>query len=53
MKINKQVKYFYCIKTELDRINEGLQKRNINADSVISITDDGDVVIVWYIEVEI
>ena len=46
--IKKQVKYFTCDKNELERINEGLQNRNIDADSVISITDNGDWITVWY-----
>lgn len=46
--IKKQVKYFTCGKNELERINEGLQNRNIDADSVISITDNGDLITVWY-----
>lgn len=46
--IKRQVKYFTCGKNELERINEGLQHRNIDADSVISITNDGDCVTVWY-----
>lgn len=46
--IKKQVKYFTCGKNELERINEGLQNRNIDADSVISITDNGDWITVWY-----
>lgn len=46
--IKKQVKFFGCGKHELERINEGLQNRNIDADSVISISDNGDQVIVWY-----
>jgi len=53
--IKKQVKYFTCGKnvscpntTLNERINEGLQNRNIDADSVISITDNGDWVTVWY-----
>jgi hypothetical protein len=46
--IKRQVKYFTCGKNELERINEGLQHRNIDADSVISITDGGDWVTVWY-----
>jgi hypothetical protein len=44
----RQVKYFTCGKNELERINEGLQNRNIDADSVISITDNGGWVTVWY-----
>jgi len=43
--IKRQVEYFHC---ELERINEGLQNRNIDADSVISITDNGVWVSVWY-----
>jgi hypothetical protein len=50
MKISIQVKYFTCRKNELERINEGLQYRNIDADSVISITDNDDFVILWYRE---
>lgn len=46
--IKKQVKFFTCGKNELERINEGLQNRNVDADSVISITDNGDWVTVWY-----
>lgn len=46
--IKKQVKYFTCGKNELERINEGLQNRNIDADSVISMTDNGDWITVWY-----
>jgi hypothetical protein len=46
--IKRQVKYFTCGKNELERINEGLQHRNIDADSVISITDNGDWVTIWY-----
>ena len=50
MKISIQVKFFTCYKNELERINEGLQNRNIDANSVISITDNGEEVIVWYRE---
>jgi hypothetical protein len=46
--IKRQVKHFICGKNELERINEGLQNRNIDADSVISITDNGGYVTVWY-----
>lgn len=46
--IKKQVEYFTCGKNELEKINEGLQHRNIDADSVISITDNGDCITVWY-----
>jgi hypothetical protein len=46
----KQVKYFTCGKNDLERINEGLKLRNLDADSVISITDNGDSVTVWYKE---
>jgi hypothetical protein len=47
-KIKRQVKYFTCGKNELEKINEGLQHRNIDADSVISITDSGECVNIWY-----
>jgi hypothetical protein len=50
--MEKQIKYFLCRVDELERINEGLQNRNIDADSVISITNSGDCVIVWYKEVK-
>lgn len=46
--IKKQLKYFTCGKNELERINDALQNRNIDADSVISITDNGDWVTIWY-----
>jgi len=47
-KIEKQVGYFKCGKNELERINEGLKFRNLNADSIISITDNIDHVTVYY-----
>ena len=46
--MEKQVGYFKCGKNELDRINEGLKSRNLNADSIISITDNIDHVTVYY-----
>jgi hypothetical protein len=47
-KIENQVKHFTCRKIELERINEGLNHRKIDVKSVISITDNGDFVTVWY-----
>lgn len=46
--MTKQIKYFLCPIEEISRINEGLQIRNIDADSVISITNNGKYFIVWY-----
>jgi len=51
-KIEKKVKCFTCLKYELERIDEGLNHRNLDADSVISITDNGDFVTVWYRELQ-
>jgi hypothetical protein len=52
LKTNKimveEIKHFMCFKHELERINEGLILRGIDASSVISITDNGDEVVVWY-----
>jgi hypothetical protein len=47
-----EVKYFVCYINEQvqERINEGLRQRNIDADSVISITDNSDYITVWYKE---
>lgn len=42
------VKSFTCRKNELERINEGLQKRNIDANDIISITDNGSSVTIFY-----
>jgi hypothetical protein len=47
-KKEKQVGYFICFKHELERLNEGLKSRNLNADSIISITDNIDYVTVYY-----
>lgn len=44
--IKKQVKWFTCI--DIERINEGLQLRNIDADSIISIDNCGAYYMVWY-----
>jgi hypothetical protein len=44
----EEVKYFMCFKHELERINEGLILRGIDASSIISITDGGVEVVVWY-----
>jgi hypothetical protein len=46
--MGKKIEYFSCLKSELERINVGLKARHIDADSVVSITDDGDFVTVWY-----
>jgi hypothetical protein len=46
--VQRQVKYFTCCKNELERINEGLQCRNIDANSIISITENENWVTVWY-----
>jgi len=46
--VKRQVKYFTCCKNELERINEGLQCRNIDANSIISITENENWVTVWY-----
>jgi hypothetical protein len=46
--MKQEIKYFICFKHELERINEGLIQRNIDANSVITITDNGDSVFVWY-----
>jgi hypothetical protein len=46
--MEQEVGYFMCFKHELERINEGLNLRNIDANSVISITDNGSEIIVWY-----
>ena len=43
-----EISYYITRKIELHRINEGLKNRCIDADSVISITDNGDSVTVWY-----
>jgi hypothetical protein len=48
-KIEKGIRCFNSHPTPA-RINEGLSHRNIDADSVISITDNGESVTVWYIE---
>ena len=54
MNKNKQVKYFIG---EFDRINEGLENRNLNADAVINIlqlppgdNDKKSMVLVYYKE---
>ena len=47
-KMKQEIKYFTCSKKELERINEGLKIRNIDANSVISITTSDDLVTVWY-----
>jgi hypothetical protein len=46
--MKQEIKYFTCSKKELERINEGLKIRNIDANSVISITTSDDLVTVWY-----
>jgi len=44
----KELYYFTLGKLDMDRMNEGLRNRNIDADSVISIIDNGDYLTVWY-----
>lgn len=39
--IKRRIGYFTCEKNEFDRIDEGLQNRNVDADSIISIIDSG------------
>jgi hypothetical protein len=46
--MEKEIKYFTCGKHELERINEGLKCRNVDTNSVVSITDNSDFVTVWY-----
>lgn len=46
--IKRQADFFMCSKNELERINEGLQSRGIDSDSIINIIDNGDFVTIWY-----
>ena len=46
--IKKRIGYFTCGKNELERIDEGLQNRNIDADSIISIIDSGSFLTILY-----
>lgn len=46
--IKRRVDFFSCGKNELERINEGLQSRGIDSDSIINITDNGNFVTIWY-----
>lgn len=44
----EKIKYFICSNHELEKINERLIIRGLDASSVISINNNGDNVIVWY-----
>ena len=46
--IKKRIGYFTCGKNELERIDEGLQNRNIDADAIISIIDSGSFLTIFY-----
>jgi len=46
--IKKKVGYFTCGKNELERIDEGLQNRNIDAEAIISIIDSGSFLTILY-----
>ena len=49
-KNKKKVKYFTCSKDEPNRINEGLENRGIDANSVINIEPNNQHLTVWYRE---
>lgn len=46
--IKKRIGYFTCGKNELERIDEGLQNRDIDADAIISIIDSGSFLTLLY-----
>ena len=46
--IKKRIGYVTCRKNELERIDEGLQNRNIDADAIISIIDSGSFLTIIY-----